>query len=693
MEHLSQIGIGNEGREIYWNAYNFEPWLFFFTAIALAIFAYGLYRRWKMWKAIGKEKICWDQIPLRLKSLLMNGLLQIKTWRDIYPGVMHGLIFFGFFALIIGTILVAGEFHLTVPLFNWQFLLGNFYLGFSFVMDLFGLFVLIGVLMAAFRRYVQKPQRLNYKEKSDTTADDAIALLLIAVIIITGFIVEGLRIYILNVLGNDYHWEIWSFVGWTVARVFPTGLDYNMAAMLHKVSWWVHAFVALGFIAYIPYSKLLHMITVPANHFFKSLEPVGSLEPIRDFETAESFGVSKLEEFTWKQIFDSDACTICGRCQDGCPAYLTGKQLSPKKLVQDIKTHWLERAAVAIKAKGMTPQKALVGEVIELQELWDCTSCMYCMEHCPASIEHLPKIIDMRRYLVLNESRFPQELQTAFQNLERNYTPWAFSHSTRADWAEGMNVPLMANARDAEILFWVGCAGAYDARYIKVTQTLARLLQIAGVRFAILGTEEKCCGDPARRAGNEYLAQTLMMENISTLNNYGIKTIVTACPHCFNIFKNEYPEFGGKYEVIHHSELIVSLIESGKIRLSGDKSSTITYHDSCYLGRYNHIYEKPRRTLKAIAGQRLIEMRRSKDRGLCCGAGGARMFMEERIGKRINIERTEEALALKPDIIGTACPYCMSMLVDGVKDKEASERVQVKDIAELVFEAVKTNHL
>ncbi len=352
MEHnISPIGVGNEGRQVFWNAESFELLLFVFTAIALAIFFYGVYRRWKMWKAMGQDEIRWDQLPQRLKSLFVNGFLQVKTWKDAYPGIMHGLIFFGFFVLIFGAAFDAGEFHITEPFFDWAFLRGDFYLGFSFMMDLFGLLVFIGILMAAFRRYIWKPERLAYKEKSDNTADDAVGLLLIGAIIVTGFIIEALRIHVTRDPSTGFAmWETWSFVGWTMASVF-SGMDPETAKLWHKISWWTHTFLALGFIAYIPYSRLLHIITVPANHFLMSLKPTGYQEPIRDFENAESFGVSKLEEFTWKQIFDADACTKCGRCQDGCPAYLSGKHLSPKKLVQDIKTHWLEKAPAAIKAK------------------------------------------------------------------------------------------------------------------------------------------------------------------------------------------------------------------------------------------------------------------------------------------------------------------------------------------------------
>jgi Fe-S oxidoreductase len=309
------------------------------------------------------------------------------------------------------------------------------------------------------------------------------------------------------------------------------------------------------------------------------------------------------------------------------------------------------------------------------------------MQECPVSIEHVGTIVEMRRTLVLMESNFPPEVQTVFRNLETNFSPWAFPVSSRADWAEGMNIPLLSQAPDAEILFWVGCAGAFDARYTKVTQAFAKLMQQAGIKFAILGMEEKCTGDSARRLGNEYLAQTLMKENIATLNGYNIKKIVTTCPHCFNTLRNEYPQFGGTYEVVHHTDFLIKLVTEGKLQLTKEEAAKITYHDSCYLGRYNDVYEQPRKILNAVKGVELVEMKRSRSKGFCCGAGGGRMWMEENEGKRVNVERTEEALALKPNIVATACPFCMTMLEDGIKTKEAVESVKVKDIAEILFDA------
>ncbi|HON58901.1 MAG TPA: heterodisulfide reductase-related iron-sulfur binding cluster [Smithella sp.] len=709
MEHnISPIGIGNEGRQVFWNAESFEPFLFLFTAVALAIFAYGVWRRWKMWKAIGKEEIRWDQIPERLKSLLMNGLLQVRTWKDAYPGIMHGLIFFGFFVLIFGAAFDAGEFHITEPLFSWAFLRGSFYLGFSFLMDLFGLFVLIGVLMAAFRRYIQKPDRLGYKGQSDNQADDAIALLLIGGIIVTGFIIEALRIHatLMEGIGPDSvtpNWEKVSFVGWSIASAF-NGMDVETTKLWHKISWWTHTFIALGFIAYIPYSRLLHIITTPANHFLASLKPTGYVEPIRDFENAESFGVSKLEEFTWKQIFDSDACTKCGRCQNGCPAYLTGKHLSPKKLIQDIKTHWEEKAAAAMAkpaadasqaaeaapaetAEGAATEKALIGDVVDLNAVWDCTNCMYCMENCPAMIEHVQKIIDMRRYKVLTEADFAPELQLTYRNMENNSNPWGIGAHMRGDWAKDLGIKTLAEDPNVEYLFYVGCSGSFDDRGKKISVAFAKVLQAAGVSFGILGNEESCCGDSAMRGGNDYLFQAQAQANIEVMNAYGVKKIITICPHGYNCIKKDYPNFGGNYEVYHHTEIIADLIAKGKIKFTQPVQGTFTYHDSCFLGRYNQVYDQPRNILTAISGVKLVEMSSNHAKSFCCGAGGARMWMEEH-GDRINNARTDQAIAAGADTVAVGCPFCLTMISDGIKDRQKTESMVALDIAEIVCKAM-----
>ena len=688
-EHEFYVGL--EGREVFWNIPLpiSEVFLFSLTFIALAIFGYGIYRRWNMWKAIGKPEMRLDDMGRRVKTVLTELFLQKKVLKDPYPGVIHGLIFFGFFVLIFGAAFDAGQHHITEPLFGWTFLKGNFYLIFSFLLDLFGLFVIIGVVLALDRRFVKKPDRLGYKGKMDTTPDDVIVLVLIGVICVTGFIVEALRIHVTNP-----PWEVWSFVGWLLAQTF-TGIAIDTARTLHQVSWWVHAVIALGFIAYIPYSRLLHIITTPANHFLQSHKPTGYIEPIRDFENAEAFGVGKLEEFTWKQIFDADACTRCGRCQDGCPAYLTGKPLSPKKLVQDIKTFWLEKAPAAVKAAkaGEAPAeeeggKALVGEVVDLHELWACTNCMYCMEHCSSSIEHVPKIIDMRRYKVLTEADFAPELQLTCRNMENNSNPWGVGAHLRADWAKEMGIKTLAEDPSVEYLFYVGCSGSFDDRGKKISVAFAKILQEAGVSFGILGNEEGCCGDSAMRAGNEYLFQSLAQANIDTMNGYGVKKIIAICPHGFNAMKKDYPNFGGNYEVYHHTEIIAKLIADGKIKLPEALKGRFVYHDSCFLGRYNKIYDAPRQILKAIRGIEVVEMERTLDKSFCCGAGGARMWMEEDIGDRINNTRTKQAMDVKADTIAVGCPFCLTMMADGIKDNQMTESMQTWDLAELVVRAM-----
>ncbi|HUH67199.1 MAG TPA: heterodisulfide reductase-related iron-sulfur binding cluster [Syntrophales bacterium] len=691
---LSKFSVGHEGREVFWNAENFEGLLFFFTAIALAIFAYGIYKRWQLWTALGKPEVRTDQIGERIKLLIKNGFFQVKTFRDAYPGIMHGLIFFGFVGLIFGAAFDATEFHVGEP-YGFPFLVGKFYLIFSFLMEVFGLFVLAGVFIALERRYITKPDRLGYKGEPDSTADDAIVLLLIGGIIITGFVIEALRIHVTNP-----PWEVWSFGGYTLAKAFA-GVDNNTAKILHKVMWWTHTFMALGLIAYIPYSRLVHMITTPANHFMASLKPVGNIEPIRDFETAESFGAGQLEDFTWKQIFDSDACTRCGRCQDGCPAYLSGKALSPKKVVQDLKTYWLERAPLAVAAKKAAAKaggdakpeipaatKAMVGEVVNLHELWDCTNCMYCMEHCSSSIEHVPKIVNMRQYKVLTEADFAPELQLTFRNMENNSNPWGVGAHLRGDWAKELGVKTLAEDPNVEYLFYVGCSGSFDDRGKKVSMAFAKILESAGVSFGILGTEEGCCGDSAMRGGNEYLSQTMMQTNIDVMNGYGIKKIICTCPHGYNTLKKDYPHFGGNYEVYHHTEIIANLIASGKIVLKKPVEGLFTYHDSCFLGRYNNIYDQPRRILNAIPGMKFSEMERKLDRSFCCGAGGGRMWMEEHEGERINNMRTDQAIGVNATSIAVACPFCLTMLTDGIKAREKEEKMVSLDVAEIVWRAM-----
>ena len=461
MQNLA-FGPGNEGREVFWNTVNYQIPLDVFAIIALAIMGWGLYKRSELWRAMGKAEVRDDNRGERFKNLFRNGILQLSVWRDFYPGLIHGLIFFAFFVLIWGAAIDATSFYTGVHL------PGKGYLAFSFIMDLFGLFAIVGCILAIDRRYIKKPDRLGYKGTPDNRPEDAIVLGLILAIMVTGYIVEGIRI----VATGNSDFEKWSFIGYMVGQFF-VGINVDTLKISHKVLWWGHAFLAFGFIAYIPFSRLLHIVTSPANQFMATLKPVGQLEPIRDFENAESFGVGKLEEFTWKQIFDSDACTRCGRCQNGCPAYLTGKELSPKKLVQDIKDHWLTRAplyaAAAKAAKTAGPdaaapeipesEKNLINDAVGVNPVWDCTNCMHCMEHCPVMIEHVPKIVDMRRYKVLTEADFAPELQLTYRNMENNSNPWGIGAHMRGDWAKELGVKTMAENPEAEYLLVRGLRG------------------------------------------------------------------------------------------------------------------------------------------------------------------------------------------------------------------------------------------
>lgn len=678
--------------------------IYVFMWLPLIALAYGIYKKIMLWR-LGQPEKRFDKVGARIGSLLNFSFGHKRIIRETAPGFMHFFLFWGFVILAMAAGIDA--LHSAPGLSVIGHLLGlkvegTFYIGFSAFVDLMGFLATIGILYLMFRRYVLKPARL------DNQPDDAYALLLVAIILITGFVIEGLRIAAQIQIGGaaamSYE-KMASPFGWVTAQLFA-GWPHGTVLVWHRIMWWFHMVMAFAFIGYLPFSKLWHILAGMANHYFRNFGPKGALKPIENIEEAESFGVNAIEQFTWKDMLDFDACVRCGRCQDNCPAYLTGKPLSPKRLIQDLKAHWLEKAPYLTPPKpgteageaAMSDEEVddvmninLLGDVIEEEVIWACTTCRACMEECPMFIEHIPKTIEMRRNLVMWESNFPSEVQIVFRGLEVNGNPWNIGWDKRADWAEGLDVPLMAEDSDVEYLYWVGCAGAFDDRNKKVAAATAKILKAAGVKFAMLGTEEKCCGESARRIGNEYLFQTLAMENIEVMNGYGVKKIITHCPHCFNSLKNEYPQFGGNYEVIHHTQLIAQLIASGKIKLSQPVNATLTYHDSCYLGRHNDVYEEPRRIMKAVPGSKLVEMARHRDKGFCCGAGGGRMWMEEHAGegqRRINDARTEQALATNPDIIMTNCPFCMTMLADGVKGQEKEEQVKVLDIAELVQQSI-----
>jgi len=633
---------------------------------------------------LGKPDPRFDNIPQRLNNVLTIAFLQTKLLREPFAGMLHLLIFWGFIAL--SVVVVETIIEGLIGSFSFSFL-GGIYNIITFSQEIFCVLVMAAIIASLWRRFVAKIKRLQVDEHGKK---DAALILSWIFLIVTATLFQNATRISLGMYEAGIHYPISSMLS--------SFFGYEQSTYIaEKFFWWMHIGLVLAFLNYLPYSKHLHVLTSVPNVFFASLRPKGALKPINlQDETLTKFGVADVEDLTWKQLLDGYTCTECGRCESVCPANLTGKPLSPRKIIVDTRRRTTEKSPLMIAGELESQQdiatKTLLDNYITEDELWSCTTCMACVNECPVMIEHVDEIVDMRRALVLNESRFPPEVKTVFDNLERNFTPWGFSHSTRADWAEGLNIPTMAeigDAKEIDVLFWVGCAGAYDARYKKVSVAFSKLMQQAGIRFAILGTEEKCNGDAARRMGNEYLAQTLMMENIETLNRYHVKKIVATCPHCFHSLKKEYPQFGGHFEVMHHTDFLNQLVEEGKLKIREKKKSSekITYHDSCYLARYNDVIQTPRATLQATGAQ-LVEMPRSKDKGLCCGAGGGRMWMEERIGKRINIERTEEALSTNATTIASACPFCMTMMNDGVKAKEAAEKVQVKDVAELLLETV-----
>ena len=653
----------------------------------LGFFAYTT-RKIVGYLKLGKPENRFDHFDRRVGNVLAIALGQTKILRDRIAGPVHAGIFWGFLVLLIAVAESIGEG--LIPGFSFSFL-GPLYNIIALMGDVFGVIVFFAVLIALFRRHVVGPDRLRNLD-AHSQIDATMILITIGLIMVSMFFQNAARIS----LGDGTQFAAgWRPVSWTMAGLFghnPT------TEVLFEVFWWMHVVLVLGFLNFLPYSKHFHVLTSIPNVYFSNRgihrEGDGALKPLNlEDETAEKFGVSDIEDLTWKQLFDSYTCTHCGRCTSVCPANLTGKPLSPKKIIVDTRTRFEQKAPLMKSGKSAPSEdRPLLHGYISPEELWACTTCRACVQECPVMIEHVDQIVDMRRMMALTEGEFPEELQMLYRNLENNGAPWQFSPEDRAQWADGLDIPELSSLGSAEnidYLFWVGCAGSYDARYQKVSVAFAKIMKQAGIRFAILGREEKCNGDPARRTGNEYLAQMLMTENIERLNSYRVKNIVTACPHCLHSLKNEFPQFGGDFRVIHHSELITHLLDLGLISIEQGIEARTTFHDSCYLGRYNDVYDEPREVLAHVPGVKLVEMDRSRDQGLCCGAGGGRMFMEETVGKRVNIERTEEALETRATTIASACPFCMTMLTDGIKEKDESGEVQVKDIAEIVYESMR----
>jgi len=685
----------------------YEWLIYIFMFIPIAIFAYGLYKRIRVWLLANGRINRADNLWKRIGSLLFYSFCQAKVIKKPLAGWMHFFLFWGFFVLFLAAQIDAMHFWL-----HWPKVEGASYIAFSWVVDVLGFLAMIGILVLAFVRYVQKPDRLN-----DTKSSDGWIILLIFAILFTGFLIEGLRIAAQIKLATRIDEILYeakaSPFGWLFAQMF-SGMSLDGALVWHRWLWWFHMALAFAFIALIPFTKLWHIFVSMVNYFTRDMGP-SACRMVYNIEEAESFGVEKIEDFTWKDIIDLDACIRCGRCQENCPAYLTGKHLNPKlTLIQAMKQHWDAKAPYLIAARdaghhaeeaaemAMTAEaeevkpvmeQHLIYDVVTTDVVWDCTNCRACMEHCPMFIEHIPKIIEMRRNLVMWQGDMPSEAQMAFTNMERNYNPWGVGFANRANWLNERGIRELVNllpedGEEFEYLLFGGCAVAFDDRYKRVGEALVRVAAQAGIKFGYLGTEEYCCGDSARRLGNEYLYQTLANSNIESFNNYGVKKIVTPCPHCYNCLKNEYPQLGGNYEVYHSSEFLAKLLAEGRIKLNKQIGAKLTYHDSCFLGRHNNVYEEPRAVIKAT-GCNLIEIERSREYGFCCGAGGGRMWLEEHAVegyKRINDTRTDQLLEPNPEMVITNCPFCLTMINDGVKGVESEARVL--DLPELVWQAM-----
>lgn len=630
-----------------------------FILSALFISLFGFYLRARKWR-IGLDENRCDKLHERIIGSMRRILLHGDILREKGVGYFHLFVFYIFLLAIMLVII----FQLPVTLSSSVAAIQ------SVVLDAIGLLSLIGVLFFFYRRlYVTDKGFDNKKE-------DFVILSFLLAIILTGFILEGVRI---RATGGQ---SVLSPVGTIFSAFIPS--NEALYPFLSRFFWRLHFFFIAGFIAYIPFSKMIHVILIPLSYAFCNNAPKGVYKSL-DLDNAEEFGANKLKDLTWKDLMDLETCVRCGRCQENCPAFLTEKPLSPKKLIQDLRK--------ILENSGKKPDAPLLTEEdVSSKVVFACTTCRACMENCPAGIEHLDKMIELKRYLVLMEGSITPEAQLLFKNLERNGNPWGMPATTRGDWAKDLGIPELGAVEDPaglDFLFWPGCSGAFDDRYMKVVKRCVEIFKKAGIKFAVLGGEESCCGDPGRKLGNEYLYDMLARQNVETMNGYGVKNIVTSCPHCFNTISKDYVQIGGNYSVKTHTEVILGLIKSGQLKLSKPLEGNYAYHDSCYLARYNNICEEPRDVIKET-GLKLVEFERRGIKGFCCGGGGGNMFLEEH-APRMNETRITQIIEDKSvkDLKGVAvaCPFCLTMMVDGTKTFNR-EDLEVKDVAELVYDAM-----
>ncbi len=651
-------------------------WFVLLTVAAVAGVVWSLSRRYSLMMA-GRKGVVLDRWGERIRGVLVYFLGQRRMFLEPLPGIMHALIFWGFLVFSVRSLSMVIE-GLTA---GWELPFLHTGLGHAYLLtkDSFAVLVLVGVAIAAWRRLVTRPARLEY------SPDAWVILGLIATLMVTDVLADGARI----AAGVPGPWA------WTPASAaVGAWLAGTSQAALHTAyttAWWLHLFALYVFANYLPYSKHFHVYTSLPNVFLRSLEEPGKLAKmdLENIEEGTALGAAKVTDLTWKQLLDLYTCTECGRCTVVCPTTITKKPLVPRDLTIALRDHLKGSAREIIGDPGHTPgtpSRELAGDVLDPEIVWACTTCRWCEEACPLFISYVDKIVEMRRHLVLEKAEFPPEAEPAFRGMEVNGNPWQLAPETRGDWAKGLDVPL-ASAGDFEVLFWVGCAGSYDDAGKRTSQALVKLLRAAGVKFAILGSEERCTGDAARRLGNEYLFQTLAAANVETLNGHGVKTIVTNCPHCFNTLAHEYPDFGGHYEVKHGTQLIAELVAAGRLRLTAEVHRELTFHDPCYLGRTNHEFAAPRAILGSIPGLTLKEAPLSHEKAMCCGAGGGRMWLEEKLGTRINQTRMQQLQQSGVNDVAVACPFC-AVMVGNAQQELGMESAQTVDVITLAAQAL-----
>jgi Fe-S oxidoreductase/nitrate reductase gamma subunit len=669
---------------------DWEKVLFGFIIVATFLaFIWPVYLRLRIIRR-GQPEPRLGEVARRIKETLAQVFLQKCTLKNerLFTGLMHVFIFYS--ALTFDTITIN---HTLEGFVDGFYLFGDtgFGLFFSLLVDVFAVLVLVGVFFFIIRRFIIRP-----KAYRTTLFDSAIIYLMLIVVTLSYLYFEAFAIV------SHPESSRLAFLGSALAqKIRVLGLPAGVLSAHLRLSWWLHILLVFGFIAYVPYSKYFHMFTGPINVFLRSSRPSGEIRPI-DIERSEIFGVEKVTDMTWKDLLDAFACMECGRCQDACPAYASGKPLSPKMIIFNLKKHLLADRG-RTNAKKREELESLLPGVYSEGEIWTCTTCGACQHVCPVQIQHIRKIVGIRQSEVLMQSKFPPELNQFFRNSETNFNPWGIGFAKRADWARSLDVPLLAEKKTARYLLWVGCAGSFDEEGIKISTAMVTILKKARLDFAILGAEEKCCGDPVRRLGNEYLFQTLAGENLALFLKHGVKTIITFCPHGFNTFKNEYPQLLAVLpsfteedrkklagiEVVSHILLLDRLIRDGRLQVKHIETAGLTFHDSCYFGRHNGIIREPRFILSRLTGKEVTELKNNREHSFCCGAGGGLMWTEESLGRRINHLRTEEIIASAVPVAATSCPFCLNMLKDGLKDKERTD-IQVKDIAQLVAEALES---